>query len=157
MAGWPSVPSMAACSSCCEEAIRAGGQAQRLGGQAANAFPVHGQARGAGRGDHGDHTGCFQLFEHGRGNGLDLGHDQVGLLGLDQGLELGRIAHGDGARVVGHLLAGRVLVAVHGNGFHAQALQRDQHFLAEFAAAQQHDFGGMGGVRGSKGGHLRVL
>jgi hypothetical protein len=44
--------------------------------------------------------------------------------------------------VVRHLLAGRVLVAVDGDGFHAQALQRDQHFLAELAGAQQHDFGG---------------
>uniref|UniRef100_UPI00311F758F hypothetical protein n=1 Tax=Thauera sp. SDU_THAU2 TaxID=3136633 RepID=UPI00311F758F len=66
-------------------------------------------------------------------------------LDLDQRLELGRVAHGDGARMVRHLLAGCVVVAVDGDGFHAQALQRDDHFLAEFAAAQQHDAGGRGG------------
>ncbi len=63
---------------------------------------------------------------------FDLGHHQVGLRVFDQRLELGRCRGGDGARVVGHLLAGGVVVAVHRNGFHAQALQRDQHLFAQF-------------------------
>ena len=137
------------------KAVGAGGQAQGFGRQAADAFAVHGQARGARRGDDGDHARGFQLFQHGGGNGFDLGHNQIGLLGFDQGLELRRIAHGDGARMVGHLLAGGMVIAVDRNGLHAQALQGDQHFLAQLAAAQQHDFGGVGGEGGSEGGHSK--
>jgi hypothetical protein len=61
------------------------------------------------------------------------GTTRSGFLGLDQRAQLRRVAHGDGAGVVRHLLAGGVVVAVHRDGFHAQALQRDQHFLAQFA------------------------
>ncbi len=138
---------------CVAEPVGAGRQAQRFGGQAADALAVHGQARGAGGGDHAHHAGGFEHFEHGRGDGLDLGHHQVGLFRFDQRPQLGRVAHGDGARVVRHLLAGGVVVAVHRDGFHAQALQRDQHLLAQLAGAEQHDFGGRGGERGSEGGH----
>ena len=79
--------------------------------------------------------------------------EPYGPLSLDQGLELRRVAHGDGARVVRHLLAGGVVVTIDRKGFHAQALQRNQHFLAQLARPQQHDFGGMGRQGGSKGGH----
>jgi hypothetical protein len=137
------------------ELVGAGGHAQRLGGQAADAFAVHREAGGAGRGNDAHHARVFQLLEHGRGDGLDLGHHQRGLLGLDQRLELRRVAHGDGARVVRHLLAGRVLVAVDRDGLHAQALQGDQHLLAEFTGAEQHHAGGGGGKGGAEGGHGR--
>ena len=139
------------------ELVGAGGQAQRFGGQHADALAVHGQAGGAGGGDDAHHTSSLQLFEHRGGNGFDLGHHQVRALGFDQRLELGRVAHGDGARVVGHLLAGGVVVAVYRNGFHAQALQRDQHFLAQLPRAEQHDFGGVGRQGGSEGGHGQGL
>jgi len=150
MAGWPSLPSIGLqLGQRVTETVGAGGQAQGFSGQTANTFTVHGQTRGAGRGNAGDDACGLQLFQHGRGNGLYLGHDQIGLDLFDQRLELSRIAHGDGARMMGHLLARRVFIAVHGNGFHAQALQGNQHFLAQLAAAQQHDFGGIGGERGS--------
>ena len=129
--------------------IGAGRQAQRLGGQTPDAFAVHGQARRAGGGNHAHHTGGFQFFEHGRGNRLDLGHHQVRPLFFNQGLELCRIAHGDGARMVGHLLAGRVLVTVNRNGLHTETLQRNQHFFAQLTRAQQHDLGGLGGQGGA--------
>jgi hypothetical protein len=135
------------------ELVGAGGQAQGLGGQAADAFAVHGQARGPGGGNHAHHAGGLQHFEHGRGDGLDLGHDQVGFVGLDQRAQQRGVAHGDGARVVRHLLAGGVVVAIHRDGFHAQALQGDQDFLAQLAGAEQHDFGGREGKRGAEGGH----
>ncbi len=135
------------------ELVRAGRQAERFGGQAADALAVHGQAGGAGGGDHAHGAGGFQGFQHGRGDGLDLGHDQVRLFRLDQRLELVRVAHGDGARVVGYLLAGCILIAVDGDGFHTQALQCNQHFLAQLAGAEQHHFGGRGGERRSEGGH----
>ena len=122
----------------------AGGQAQSFCSQAANAFAVHGQPRGTGGGNDAHDTGGLQFFEHAGGDGLDLGHHDGGPFGLDQGFELRGVAHQNGTRVVGHLLAGRVVVTVDGHGFHAQALQRDQHFFAQFAAAEQHDFGGAG-------------
>jgi len=135
------------------EHIRAGGQAQGFGGQAAYAFAVHRQARGTRRGDHTHRAGGLELFEHGRGNRFDLGHDQVGFFFFNQCLELGRVAHGDGARMMGYLLARRVLITVGGNRFHTQALQRDQHLLAQLAGAEQHDFGGVGGQGGSESCH----
>ena len=126
------------------EGIRACRQRERLGGEPADAFTVHRQTRRA-RGRHDAHdTGGFQLFEHAGCDGLYLGHDEIRPLGLDQRLELRRIAHRDGARVVRHLVAGRGVVAVDGDRLDPQALQRDQHFLAELAAAEQHDAGGVG-------------
>ena len=125
------------------EHVGAGRQAQRLGGEAADAFAVHRQARGARGGDHAHHALGLELLQHrawrwprsrarpGRGFSASI-----------SALQLRRVAHRDGARVVRHLLAGRVLVAVDGDGLDAQALQRDQHFLAELAGAQQHHAGG---------------
>ena len=55
--------------------------------------------------------------------------------------------------MVRHLLAGRVVVAVHRNRLDAQALQCNQHLFAQLAGAEQHNFGGVGGQRGSEGGH----
>jgi len=124
------------------EHVRAGGQGQRLGGEAADAFAVHRQARGTRGGNHADDALGLQRLQLVRGQRLDLRHHQVGLLALDQRAQRHGIAHRDRVRVVGHLLARRVLVAVDGDGLDAQALQRDQHFLAELAAAQQHHTGG---------------
>ncbi len=131
------------------EAIRAGRQAQRFGREPANALAVHGQPRGAGGRDHADRAGRLERLEHRRGDRLDLGHHQVGPLGLDQRLQPFGVAHGDGARVMRDLLARRVLVAVDRDGFDAEPLQGDQHFLAELSGAEQHHFGGTGGQRRS--------
>ena len=57
------------------------------------------------------------------------------------------------AGVVRDLLAGGVVVAVDGDRLDAQALQRDQDFLAEFTAAQQHDAGGIRGAGGAQRFH----
>jgi hypothetical protein len=116
---------------------------------------VHRQAGGAGRGNHAHDARVFQRLQRLRGDGLDLGHHEHGLLGLDERLELRGVAHGDGAGVVGHLLAGRVLVAVDRDGLDAEALQGDQHLLAELAGAEQHHAGGGGGKGGAEGGHGR--
>ena len=51
--------------------------------------------------------------------------------------------------MVGHLLAGRVLVTVHRDGLYAQTLQRNQHFFTQLAGPQQHDFGGVRGQGGA--------
>ena len=68
-------------------------------------------------------------------------------------LELRWTAHGDGTRTVRHLLAGRVVIAVGGNRFNAQALHRNQNLFAQLARAEQHDFGCVGG----QGGGPRVV
>ncbi len=81
------------------------------------------------------------------GDRLDFGHDDVRPLLLDQALQRGGVGHRDHVRAVRDLVARRVRVAVDGDGFHAQALQRDDDFLAEFAAAEQHDAGGGRGQR----------
>ncbi|BBP05083.1 hypothetical protein TPL01_09670 [Sulfuriferula plumbiphila] len=49
-----------------------------------------------------------------------------------------------------YLVAGGVGVAVHSDGFHAQALQGDDDLLAEFTAAEEHDAGGGGGERSAE-------
>lgn len=81
------------------------------------------------------------------GDRLDLGHDQVRLLGLDQRAQRGRVGHVDHVRAMRDLVAGRVRVAIDGDHFDAEALQRDDDFLAEFAGAQQHDARGGGRER----------
>ena len=137
------------------ELIGAGRQAQGLGRQAADAFAVHRQASGAGGGHHTHGASGLQRLQRGGGNGFDLGHHHVRLFGLDQCRQLGGIAHRDGAGMVGHLVTGCVVIAVHRHRLHAQALQGNQHLLAQLAAAQQHDFGCVLGERSAEGGHIR--
>jgi hypothetical protein len=49
-----------------------------------------------------------------------------------------------------HLMAGGVFVTVDGDHLHAQPLQRNDHFLAEFAGAEQHDALGSWGKAGCR-------
>ncbi|MEA3220435.1 MAG: hypothetical protein OZX49_01543 [Immundisolibacter sp.] len=132
-----------------DEGVARGRQAQFLGGQAADAFAVHGQLRGAGGGNDLGQAVGFDLHQHVGGYGLDLRHDEGRPLALDQRPQRGAVGHVDHMRAVRHLLAGRVRIAVHRDGLHAQALQGDDDFLAELAGAQQHDAGGIGGKRGT--------
>ena len=69
---------------------------------------------------------------------------------LDQFAQGSRIGHVDDMGAVRHLVAGCILIAIDGDDLHAQALQRDDDFLAEFAGAEQHDPGGGWGKRGAK-------
>ena len=119
--------------------MAAGRQAERLGGQPPDAFAVHGQLRRA-RGRHD--ADAARRFERGQrvgGDGLDLGYDDMRPLGLDQRRERIAVGHRQRVRTVRHLMPRRVGIAVDGDRLDAQSLQRDQHFLAEFAAAEQHD------------------
>ena len=59
----------------------------------------------------------------------------------------------DDVAAVRHLHRRRVRVAVHGDHFHAEALQFDRHFLAQFARAEQQHAGGGRRQRGTKRGH----
>ena len=124
------------------EAVGRRRQAQLFGGQAADAFAVHGQqGRARGR-DAGDLAGGFQLGQPGRGDRLDLRHDQIRFFLLDERGERVAVGHVDHVEAVRDLVARRVRVAVDGDHFDAEALQRNDHFLAELAGTEQHDFGG---------------
>ncbi|MNI16134.1 hypothetical protein D3C73_694590 [compost metagenome] len=136
-----------------DEAVRRGRQAQGLGGQAADALTVHGQARRARSRDHPQALLLFQLHQGLGVDRLDLRHHQVRLLLRDQLAQGHRIQHVDHVRAVCHLHGRGIAVTVGGNHFHAQPLQLDGHLLAKFARAQQQHAGGGGGQRGSKLGH----
>jgi hypothetical protein len=92
---------------------------------------------------------AFDVNEHRRGDGLDLGHDQMRPFLLDDGAQAGRVGHRDDVRTMRHLHARRVSIAIDGNDFDAESLKGDDHFLAEFAGAKQHDAGGRRAERGS--------
>ncbi len=134
------------------EPVGAGRQPEGLGGQPADALAVHGQP-GRPRGRHHPLTRGLELDQRRGGDGLDLGDDDVGPLGLHQCPQLVGVAHGDGAGVVGDLVAGRVVVPVDGDGLHAEPLQRDEHLLGQLAAAQQHHAGGRRGQGRAQGDH----
>ena len=69
---------------------------------------------------------------------------------LDQGAQGSAVGHVDHMRPVCDLVAGCIGITVHSDGFHAEALQGDDDFLAEFAAAEEHDAGGGRGERGAE-------
>ena len=63
-------------------------------------------------------------------------------LTLDQFTKCCPISHIDDMRTVCHLMTRRIGVAIHRDGFNPQSLECDDHLLAEFATAEQHDPGG---------------
>lgn len=136
------------------EVVRRGRQVQLFGGQATDAFTVHGQRRGAGGRNDGKAFG-LQL-DQGRGSdGFDFRHDKVRLLRLDDRTQRGSVEHVDHMATVRHLHGRRVGVAIHGNHFNAQALQFDHHFLAQLTAATQQNAGRGWRQWSSDSGHLR--
>ncbi len=60
---------------------------------------------------------------------------------LDQPTQRDAVGHRDHVRAMRDLMAGGVRVAVDRDDLDPQSLQRDDHFLAELAAAEQHDLG----------------
>ena len=132
--------------------IGRGRQAQLFGGQAANAFTVHGQLRSAGTGDNGK-TFILQLDQGRGGNGLDFRNDIVRLLQLDHRAQGCAIEHIDHVAAMRHLHGRRVRVTVNGNHLDTKALQFDHHFLAQLARATQQHTGRARRQRGSDTGH----
>ncbi len=61
------------------------------------------------------------------------------LLLLDERAQRDAVGHVDHVRAMRDLVARRVRVAVDGDHFDAEPLQRDDDFLAQFASAEQHD------------------
>ncbi|KAG1094038.1 hypothetical protein G6F40_012587 [Rhizopus arrhizus] len=78
-----------------DEAVRRGRQPEGLGGQAADAFTVHGQACGARGRDHPQALLLFQLDQGLGVDGFDLRHHQVRLLLRDQRAQGHRVQHVD--------------------------------------------------------------
>jgi hypothetical protein len=124
------------------ELVGRGGEAEFLGGQPPDAFAVHGQLRRARGGDHLGEALLFDFDQHRGGDGLDLGHHQLGLFLLDQGAQRGAVGHGHDMAAMRHLHARRIGIAVHADHLAAEALQCDNYLLAQFAAAEQHHAGG---------------
>ncbi len=93
---------------------------------------------GTRRGDDGAETVGLDAHQFVGGDGLDLRHEQMRALLLDQGAQGLGVGHVDDMGAVGDLLGGGVGVAVHRDGLHAQPLKLDDHFLAQLAGAQQH-------------------
>jgi len=134
------------------EAVRGSGQAQFFRRQTADAFPVHGETGGPGRGNHLRQAFRLDLHQHVRGDGLDFRHHQMGLFQFHQTAQGGPVRHVDYMAAMGHLHPGGMVVAVHGDHLDTQALQSDNDFLAQFAGTQQHDAGG-GGTQGCTDSH----
>ena len=135
------------------ETIGRCGQPQRLGRQPPDALAVHGQLRGARGGDHLKPFG-FEFDEGRRGDGLDFGHDERGAFLFDDCAYRGAIGHVDDVMTMRHLHGRRARIAVDRDHLAAEPCQFDGDFLAEFAAAQQHDAGS--GIRawGAERGHV---
>lgn len=81
----------------------------------------------------------LNFHQCGGGDGFDLRDDEVRFFQGDDGAQGGGIGHGDDVAAVCDLHAGGVGVAIDADYFAAQPLQGNDDFLAEFAAAQQHD------------------
>ena len=124
------------------EAVGRGRQLQRFRSKAADAFAVHRQARGARGGHHVQATLGFNLNQGLGVDGLDLGHHQVGFFVRDQVAQGGRVEHVQGVAAMRHLHRRRVVVAVGRDHLHAQPLQFDGHFLAQFARSKQQHAAG---------------
>ena len=124
--------------------ITRGRQFQRFGREPPDALPVHGELR---RTRHGDDLGklvALDLRQHVRGDGLDLGHDNMRTLLLHQRAQGGTVCHVDHVRAMRDLVARRMGITIHRDDLHSQPLQGDDHFLAQFSRSQQHHARGAG-------------
>jgi len=120
------------------------GESQFLRRQAPDALAVHGELRGARGRDHLGQSGALDLDQHVSGDGLDLGDDDLRPFPFHQRAQRRAVGHVDDMRAMRDLVTGGVGVAVNRDGLHAQALQGDDHLLAELAGAEQHDARGAG-------------
>ncbi len=131
------------------KAVGGGGQAERLGGEAADPLPIHGELGGAGVRHHLDPF----LLQGGQGiggDGFQLGDDQIRFDLVDQGAQGVTVQHVQHMSSVRHLHGGGIGIAVGGDHLDAEALQLDGDLLAKFAGAQQQGAGGAGAGSGSK-------
>ena len=132
--------------------IAGGAQAQFRCRQVADPVAVHRDRCGAGGGDHRDALG-LQLDQGINRQGLDLRNHQIGSVTPHNRLERLRIGHRDHLDRMGHGHGRGAGIAVHRDHPAPQSLGGDRHFLAQLAAAQQHQgarqAGGMGWGHGA--------
>jgi hypothetical protein len=100
----------------------------------------------------------FFLDRHERGgvDRFDLRHDDVRAFLFDQRADRGAVEHVEHVAAMRDLHGRRMRIAIGGDDFHAEALQLQRHFLAEFARAEQEHARGMRGQRSAErrhGGH----
>lgn len=119
-------------------------QTQFLGGKAADPLAVHRQLGCARRGHHAESLG-LKLHEHIGGDGLHFRDDEGGLFFKQHRAQGVCIEHRDHMGTVCHLHGWCVRVGIHGHHLAAEALEFDDHLLAELAGAEQQDLGGGGG------------
>jgi len=98
------------------EAIAGGGQGQLFCGQAANAFPVHGQLRGAGARHHAL-AFSLQRQQGVGGDGFDFRHYKVRLFCGNHGAQGIAIQHVDDVRAVRNVHGRCIGIAIDGNNF----------------------------------------
>ena len=134
------------------ETIGRGGQAQILRCKSPDALAVHGDLRGARRGNDGEAFGlkCAQCV---RSNRLYFRDDQIRPLFFGNFPQSLSVQHIDDIGAVGDLHGGRIGIAVHGNDFDAQPLQLNHNFLTQLPTAAHHDFGGTRGEGSSESDH----
>ena len=131
------------------KAVRRRRQAEILGRQPANALAIHRELDRARGGNDFRDPFALDVGQRIRGDCLDLRHHELRPLLLDQPPQRGAIGHRDDMGAMRDLMTGSVGVAVDGDDFDPETLQRDDDLLAELAAAEQHHFGGRRGQGGA--------
>ena len=125
------------------------GQAEFFGGQAADAFPVHGQQCGFRRGDYVV-AFFFQLDQGRGGDGFHFRDDEIRLFLFNDLAEQGSVQHVDDMAAMGHLHGRGIGITVYGNHFDAIALEFDDDFFSEFAGAEKEGSFSDGAERSSE-------
>ncbi len=110
--------------------VGGGLEAELLGGEAADAFAVHGELCRTGGGDDTE-AFVFQFQKGVCGDGLDFRDDAVGFFHFHEAAQGLAIEHGDDVAAMRDLHGGGVGVAIHGDDFAAEALEFDDDFFAE--------------------------
>ena len=103
-------------------------------------------------GNHAEALG-LQLEQCGRGDRLDLGHDQCRPFAQHQLAQRRGVEHVQHVRPVRDLHGGRVRVAIRRDHLDAEPLRLDRDFLAEFPGAEQQHAGAGGGEGSADGSH----
>ena len=107
-------------------------QAQLFRGQVADSPTVHGVVDGTSRRHH-LHSLLLKLEEALGTDGLNLGHNDIGLMLLHHSLQRIAVKHGKHLALVGHLHGWRIVVAVAGDDILASPLGGNHKLFAQFA------------------------
>ena len=123
-------------------AISGGNEAQIIGRKVADRVAVHGQLRGARRGDDGEAL-FLQFGQYRSADRLDFGDDVIGPVLFGYTAQRLAIEHGEHLACIGQLHGGRIVIAVAGHDIGAEPLGRNHEFAPQLARAEQEDPGGV--------------